>query len=114
MTTFRVTLEGRLISSSGKIGDDARKALGLVMAELNKLGWGSSAGIDLNSSTGRITLVCAIEADDPRKAVQPASDNIVLALRAGGIGTDEAWPTPDDPRWRVEFINTRAEAVVSG
>lgn len=107
---FRVTLEGRLISSSGKIGDDARKALGLAMGELNKLGWAGNAAIDLNSSTGQIKIVCAVEADDPRQAVQPASDNIVLALRQGSVGTSE-WPDADDPRWRVEFINTKAEAL---
>ena len=67
----------------------------------------------LNSSDGTECKknVCAVEADDPRQAVQPASDNIVLALKQGNIGTDE-WPGRDSPAWRVEFINTRAEAFV--
>ena len=108
---FRVTLEGRLTSSSGTLDSDARSALAIAMKELNGLG-ARNAAIELDSATGAITITCAVEATDPVRAVQPASDNIRLALYEGNIGTPE-WPDADDPRWRVEFINSRAEALIA-
>lgn len=108
---FRVSLDGRLSSTSGDIDDAARAALALAMTELNKLG-ARNAAINLNSQTGAITISCAVEASDPVVAVQPASDNIRLALHTGEIGTS-SWPGPSDPTWRVEFINSRADAVLT-
>lgn len=109
---FRVSLEGRLISTSGTIDDGARAALGQAMAELNKIGAAAgNAAIELTSSTGEVMLTCAVEAKDPVAAIQPASDAIYLSLYHAKIGTPD-WPEIDDPHWRVEFMNTRAEALV--
>jgi hypothetical protein len=107
---FRVSLDGKLSSSSGDIDQAARDALALAMQELNKLG-ARNASINLNSRTGAITISCAVEAVDGDLAVQPASDNIRLALHTGEIGTS-TWPEPTDPHWRVEFINSRSDAVL--
>jgi hypothetical protein len=109
---FRVTLDGHFISTSGELDEEAREALGVAMDELNKLGAAAgNAAIELTMASGEIMLTCAIEADDPVAAVQPASDNIYLALNKANIGTPN-WPGIDDPHWRVEFINSRAEALV--
>jgi hypothetical protein len=107
---FRVTLDGRIAASSGSIDDAARAALATAMGELNGLG-ARNAAIDLDAKTGAISISCAVEADDPVAAVQPASDNIRIALSEGKIGTP-AWPAIADPHWTVEFINSRAEALV--
>ena len=107
---FRVTLEGRLISSSGEIDEEAVKALTLSMGELNVLDSGRNAAIHLHRGTGAITISCAVEADDLKEAVLPASDNIQLALRVGKIGTPD-WPQADDAAWRVEFIRSNAEVL---
>lgn len=109
---FRVALDGRIVSTSGTLGDDARVALGTAMDELNKLGAAAgNAAIELTMATGEIMLTCAVEADDPVSAVQPASHNIYLALHTANIATPH-WPGPDDSHWRVEFISSRAEALV--
>jgi hypothetical protein len=107
---FRVSLEGKLISSSGSIDDAARSALGEAMVELNKIGQttAGNAAIELTSSTGAVMLTCAVEAADPVAAVQCASDAIYLSLYHAKIGTPN-WPDIDDPHWRVEF--SRAEAL---
>ena len=108
---FRVTLDGWLTADSGSIDDAARAALGIAMAELNGLG-GRNAAIDLNSRTGAIVISCVVEAESPVHAVQPASDNILLALGQGKIGTPE-WPGPKAPGWRVEFVNSRSEQLLT-
>ena len=107
---FRVTLDGRLVSSSGNIDDEARDALALAMAELNVLG--RNAAMHLNSRTGDLRISCAVEAEGLKTAVEPASDNIQLALRVGNIGTPD-WPATHDAIWRVEFIRSQAEALIS-
>lgn len=109
---FRVSLDGVLSSSTGDIDDAARAALAEAMGELNKLG-ARNASINLNSQTGEITISCAVNAEDGDLAVQPASDNIRLALHTGQIGTS-TWPGPSDPVWRVEFIKSRADTVLVG
>lgn len=112
---FRVTLEGRIVSSSGAdgVGDDALKALAVAMNELNGLGVvAGNAAIDLVSATGEITISCAVEADNLVSAVQPASDNIYLALHAGEIGTPN-WPDVNHAAWRAEFIRSSAEELVT-
>ena len=108
---FRVTLEGVLTSTSGSIDDAARKALTVAMSELNVLGAGNAA-IDLDARTGEITVSCAVEAEGPISALQPASDNIRLSLHHAEIGTPE-WPEVDDPHWNVEFIRSRTEALAA-
>ena len=107
---FRVTLDGWLTADSGSIDDAARVALGLAMAELNGLG-GRNAAIQLNSATGAISISCVVVADGLETAVQPASDNIRLALGEGNIGTPD-WPQIEASQWRVEFVKSRAEALV--
>lgn len=108
---FRVTLDGIIASSNGDIGESVRQVLDVAMEELNGLG-ARNAAIDLNHQTGEIVITCAVEAPDPVAAVQPASDNIRLALQKAEIGTHE-WPATDDSHWTVEWINSRAEALTA-
>src|SRR4051812_45854555 len=108
---FRVTLEGVLTSSSGKLDETASKALTRTMAELNGLSKSvGNAAIDVNLRTGEILITCAVEAESSLKAIEPASDNIRLALFAGSIAAED-WPEPDDAGWRVDFINSRSEVL---
>ena len=109
---FRVTIDGRLVSTSGSIDNEARDALSLAMEELNKLGSApGNASIDLDSTTGEIRISCSVEAPHAGRAVQPASDQIVLALRQGRIATPD-WPDVEDSHWRVDLIDSRAVALV--
>lgn len=107
---LRVTFNGRLRAVSGVLDDEARQALNDAMAEMHKLGTKDPA-IHLDASDGSVMITCGVEVDDLDNAVPPASGNIRSALHAAGIGTAH-WPGVDDPRWTVEFIETRAEVLV--
>ena len=108
---FRVIFDGRIVSSSGSIDDEARRALAEAMSELNRLGDAAgNAAIDLEGSTGHIYITCGVEADSPDRAVAIASDNMYLSLNKANIGTPR-WPHPDHSCWTVQFMNSRAEAL---
>lgn len=106
---FRVTIEGKLSATDGEIGKDALEALGLAMKSLNGYVYGNPA-IGLNAETGDIVISCALEAEDSNRAIQPASDRIILALHDAAIGTRD-WPDESHPAWSVAFVNTRSEIL---
>jgi len=110
---FRVIFEGNIVSTTGSIDDDARRALTEAMSELNRLGDAAgNAAIDLVSATGQIVITCGVEATDPSVAVQSASDNMYLSLNKASIGT-QRWPDVGHKCWSVEFMNSRAEALAA-
>lgn len=111
MSNFRVTLEGRIQSTSGELDAEVSDALHMAMSELYKLGTANPAIMLDFSDGGRLEIRCSVVADDLSDAVPPASVNIRSALHAAEIGTPD-WPGSDDPRWTVEFFNTRSEALV--
>lgn len=112
---FRVTLDGRLTSASGKLDDAVREAMNTAMGELFVLETADPA-IDLDFAAGDddggdVTISCRVVVDSVEDAVPPASSNIRAALHAAGIGTPD-WPKSESPAWTVNFIGSRSEALV--
>ena len=111
---FRVTISAHMRFADGPLDiDAAREALSKAMNELNKLGSApGNAGIQFDFSNGAVTFMCNVEADDAGSAIQPASDNIFLALREGAIGTPN-WPDATDSLWRVENVSISYPELVT-
>lgn len=111
MMLCRVTIEGRITSSSGELTKDVADALATAMAEMHELKT-KDPGITLDiPNGGAVVMSCCVEVEDAAEAVPPASTNIRTGLCAAGIATPN-WPMPDDPRWQVEFVTFKTDVLV--
>lgn len=107
--TYRVVLEGRIRPTSGVLDDEVREALNLAMAEMYKLGT-TDPSIELDFSSGALSISCLVEVEDYERAVPTASGEIRPSLHAAEIGTP-GWPDARSPRWTVEIISTRSDTL---
>lgn len=106
---YRVTLRGRLRSTSGPLDASATEALHVAMVELKKLG-ARDAAIMLNMhDDGALVIFCTVQVAEIEDAVPPARVDIRTALLAAEIGT----PNFDGHRWQVEFIGEFAELAAA-
>jgi hypothetical protein len=113
VSNFRVTFTGRIISTSGDLDAAVADPLHAAMAELHKIGTRDPAIMLDIKDNGRLIISCSVSVAELKDAVPPADVDIRTSLQAAGIGTPGWESAENDHRWKVEFINTNAEALVA-